>query len=145
LTSDKTRYVTHDAVAGTLDRPYACLPQEAARVRCTAFVRGRAGQKHCHVYAPKAHESGSEGLPAAAPQPAPIVTVTVRTKVHRRVDLTGTSVRRRYRVRPRGRRRFGLYGVALTQGAMGFVRQALERFGLLGAGTLGLDGCGWRW
>jgi hypothetical protein len=50
--------------------------------------------------------------PQVAPlQPATMVTVAVRTKVHGRVDLTGTSVRRGHGVRPRERRLFGLLGV----------------------------------
>ncbi len=84
------------------------------------------------------------GPQVAKLQPATIVTIAVRTKVHGRVDLTRASVRRGHGVRPRGRRHFGLHGVSLTQGAMGLLRQALERFGLVGAGALGLDGRGWR-
>jgi len=54
LTSDKTRYVTLGVKTGAPDGHDAYLPQYAApRVRCTAFVRGRAGQKHCHAYTAK--------------------------------------------------------------------------------------------
>ena len=84
------------------------------------------------------------GPEIAKPQPPSIVTIAVRTKVPGRVDFTGTPVRRGHGVRPRRRRHFGLHGVALTQGAMGLVRQALERFGLIGAGALRRDGRGWH-
>ena len=40
----------------------------------------------------------------------------------------------------------GMRGLALTQGTMGLVRQSRKRFGLVGAGVLGLErlGLGWR-
>src|SRR5919108_3164769 len=79
------------------------------------------------------------GPEIAKPQPASVVTTGMRTKVHGRVDFTGTPVRRGHGVRWHRRRCLGRRGVALTQGAMGLVRRALERFGLLGAGVLGRD------
>ena len=52
MTSDKARYVPHGVNAGAPDGHCARLPQYAAGVlRCTACVRGRAGQKHWHAYA----------------------------------------------------------------------------------------------
>jgi hypothetical protein len=83
------------------------------------------------------------GPQVAQPQPAPIGTVTVRTKVHRRVDLTGASVRARQRVRWHRRRGLGMRGLALTQGTRRLVRQALERFGLGGPLALGLGRHRW--
>jgi hypothetical protein len=51
-TSDKARYVPHGVNAGAPDGHCARLPQYAAGVlRCTACVRGRAGQQHWHAYA----------------------------------------------------------------------------------------------
>ena len=51
VTSDKARYVTHDAVAGAPDGHCAHLPPDAApRVRCTVFVRGRVGARDLYAY-----------------------------------------------------------------------------------------------
>src|SRR2546427_1869552 len=84
------------------------------------------------------------GPQVAKLQPATIGTIALRTKVHRRVDLTRTSVRRGHGVRLRRRKRFGLHGVSLTQSAMGLVRQALERFGLVDAFAPGFERLSWR-
>src|SRR5215471_445166 len=81
------------------------------------------------------------GMPVGAqivhPQPAAIVTAQMRTEAHGRVDLTGASVRGRQRVRWHWRRGLGMRGLALTQGTVRLVRQALERFGLGGPLALG--------
>jgi len=84
------------------------------------------------------------GPQVAKLQPATIGTIALRTKVHRRVDLTRTSVRRGHGVRLRRRKRFGLHGVSLTQSAMGLLRQALERFGLVDAFAPGFERLSWR-
>ena len=94
--------------------------------------------------APEAAAGMAIGPQGAQLPPAPLVTGTVRTKVHRRVARSGPSGRRGHGSRPRGRRRLGLHGGTGTPGAMRLVRQGRECIGLLGAGALGLAGRGWR-
>src|SRR4029453_7052368 len=86
------------------------------------------------------------GPEIAQAEPAPIGTMAVRTKVPGGVDLTGSPVRRGHGVGRYRRGRLGMRGISLTQGTMGLVRQSLKRFGLVGAGALGLErlGLGWR-
>src|SRR5215831_15246273 len=87
------------------------------------------------------------GLEIAKAEPAPIVTMAVRTKVPGGVDLTGPPVRRghgggRYR-----RGRLGMRGLSLTQGTMRLVRQALKGCRRGGAVALRFEGLGllrWR-
>src|SRR5215467_1433123 len=86
------------------------------------------------------------GPEIATPQPAPIVTTGVRTKVPGGVDRTGPPVRRGHGVGRYRRGRLGMRGLSLPQGTRRLVRQSLKRFGLVGAGALGLKrlGLGWR-
>ena len=67
----------------------------------------------------------------------------MRTEVLRGVNLTRASVGRGHGVRRHRRKRFGMRGISFTQGTMGLFRQALKRFGLVGAGALGLSWRGW--
>jgi hypothetical protein len=70
-TSDKARYVADGAGAGAPDGHCARLPQYAAGVlRCTACVRGRAGQQHWHASAAKRMRLLGEGLPRALRRPS---------------------------------------------------------------------------
>ncbi len=91
--------------------------------------------------------NGRKSVGAEIPQsePAPIVTIAVRTKVPGRVDRTGTPVGRCHGIGRYWRRRFGIRGVLVTQGAMGLVGEALERFGLVGTRALGFEGLGQSW
>ena len=72
--------------------------------------------------------------------PATIVTTGVGTKVHRGVHSAGAAVGRGHGVGWHRRRRFGMCSVSLTQGAMRFLGQALEGFGLVGAVAFGFGG-----
>src|SRR5262245_15680981 len=51
------------------------------------------------------------GAQVAQPQPTPVVTAWMRTKVLRRVDHTGAPVEREYRSGGHCRCGFGLYGL----------------------------------
>jgi hypothetical protein len=79
--------------------------------------------------APGAATGMTVGAEIPQPEPAPIVTIAVRTKVPGRVDRTGTPVGRCHGVGRHRRRRFGRRGVLCTQGAM----------------ALGCEGLGQRW
>src|SRR4029453_18246286 len=78
------------------------------------------------------------GPEIAQAEPAPIGTMAVRTKVPGGVDLSGPPGRRGHGVGRYRRGRLGMRGLSLTQGTMGLGRQSLKRFGLVGAGALGL-------
>src|SRR5262249_35237759 len=132
-TLGEARQDAHDALHGRL----FAVEEGAMGLQKVALARGTV------ELTPGTTARMAIGPQVAQRQPATIGTVAMRTKVPGRVDLTGTSVRRGHGGRPGGRRRFGLHSVALAQGAMGLVRQALECFGLLGADALGLDGRGW--
>lgn len=86
------------------------------------------------------------GPEIAKPEPTPIVTITVRTKVHGGVDLTGPPVRRGHGVMCRSghmwyrKRRLGRRGLSLTQSTIRFVRQSLEGCRLVGAVAYGRVG-----
>src|SRR5919108_2975729 len=67
----------------------------------------------------------------------------MRTKVPGGVDRTGTPVRRGHGGRPSRRRWSSCSDLLLTQGTVGLVRQARERFRLCGTLTLRPDGLGW--
>ena len=70
--SDKAPYVADGVNTSAPDHPYARLPQDAAAVmRCTACVRGRAGQKHCHAYARLRMSRPRPPGPAPPPARAP--------------------------------------------------------------------------
>src|SRR5215471_21138896 len=86
------------------------------------------------------------GLEIAQAEPAPVVTMAVRTKVPGGVDLTGPPVRGGHGGGWYRRGRLGMRGISLTQGTMGLARQPCKRFGLVGAVALGLErlGLGWR-
>src|SRR5712692_8291066 len=83
--------------------------------------------------APRAAIGMTVGPEIAEPEPTPIVTMTVRTKVHGGVDLTGPPVRCGHGVRWYRRRRLGRRGISLTQSTTRLVRQALEGLRLIGA------------
>src|SRR4029453_2661217 len=80
------------------------------------------------------------GPEIAQAEPAPIVTMAVRTKVPGGVDLTGPPVRRGHGVGRYRRGRLEMRGIAFTQSTMGLVRQPFKRFGLVGAVTFGREG-----
>jgi len=87
------------------------------------------------------------GTEIAKPEPAPIVTSAVRTKVPGGVDLTGPPVRRGHGVGRYWRGRWGMCGLSLTQGTLRLVRQSLKGCGLGGAVALRFEGLGllrWR-
>src|SRR5262245_9133864 len=67
------------------------------------------------------------GAEIPQPEPAPIVTIAVRTKVLGSVDRTGTPVGRGHRIGWHWRRCFGRRGVLFTQDAMGLVGEAEEQ------------------
>ena len=92
--------------------------------------------------APRATAGMAIGPQVAQTEPAPVVTVPMRTKVRRGVDRARASVGRRHR--SRRHRRWGLRRchLLLTQGTMGLFRQAGKGFGLGGAAALGLQGLG---
>ena len=83
------------------------------------------------------------GAQIAQPEPAAIGTSGMGTKVPRGVHGMGTSVREGHGIGRHRRRGFGMRGISLTQGTMGLCRQALKRFGRLGAVALGLRRYGW--
>ena len=85
------------------------------------------------------------GAEIPQPEPAPIVTIAVRTKVPGSVDLTGTPVGRCHGIGRHWGRCFGRRGVLCTQDAMGLVGEVLERFGLVGARARGFEGFGQSW
>src|SRR5215510_14982901 len=78
------------------------------------------------------------------PQPAAIVTMAMGTKMHRRIHRPGAAVRKRHGIGPSRRRWRSRPDLLFTQRTVRLVRQALERFGLGGALSLGLDGGGGR-
>ena len=55
----------------------------------------------------------------------------------------GPSVREGHGIGRHRRRGFGMHGISLTQSTMGLCRQALKRFGRIGAVALGLRRHGW--
>ena len=55
----------------------------------------------------------------------------------------GPSVREGHGSGRHRRRGFGMHGISLTQGTMGLCRQAIKRFGRIGAVALGLRRHGW--
>ena len=85
------------------------------------------------------------GAQIPQPEPAPIVTIAVRTKVPGGVNLTGAPVRRCHGVGRYWRWWFGIRRVSCTQGTLRLVGQALEGLGFVGAGSLGLEGLGLSW
>jgi len=77
------------------------------------------------------------GAQIAQPQPPPVVTARMRTKVLRGVNDAWAPVGRGHGVGRRSRGRLSLRSVVLTQDTMGFLCQPLKRFRLVGAGALG--------
>jgi hypothetical protein len=59
------------------------------------------------------------------------------------VNLTGAAVGRWHRIGSYRRGCFGMRCLVFTGDAMGFVGETLERFGLVRAVALGLDGLSW--
>jgi hypothetical protein len=76
-------------------------------------------------------------------RPAAILTIAVGTKGHRGVHGTGAAVRWWHGSGLSRRRWRSLAGLSLTQGTVGLVRQARERFGRGGMRALGLRCHGW--
>jgi hypothetical protein len=122
-----------------LDRRLFAVEEGAMGLQKVALTRDTV------ELAPGAAAGMTVGAEIAQPEPAPIVTIAVRTKVPRSVDLTGTPVGRCHGSGRHRRKRFGRRSVLFTQGAMGLVRQAFERFGLVGARALGCEGLGQSW
>src|SRR5262252_209455 len=85
------------------------------------------------------------GTQVAQASPTAVVTARTRTEVLRGVNFAGAAVGRWHRFGRYRTRRFGMYGVSLTQGAVRLLRQPLKRFRLVGALTLGLEGRRGRW
>jgi hypothetical protein len=67
----------------------------------------------------------------------------MRTEVVGGVNLTGAAVGRWHRIGSYRRGCFGMRCLVFTGDAMGFVGETLERFGLVRAVALGLDGLSW--
>src|SRR4249919_542755 len=112
------------------------MEERAMGLQKVALTRGTV------ELAPGAATGMTVGAQMPQPEPAPIVTIAVRTKVPGRIDLTGTPVGRCHGIGRHRRRRLGRRGVLFTQGAMGLVGEALERFGRVGARALGCEGLG---
>ena len=87
--------------------------------------------------APGAATGMTVGAEIPQPEPPPVITTGMRTKVPRGIDCTGTPVGRCHGIGRHRRRRFGRRGFLLTQGAMGLFGQTLERFGFVRAGAAG--------
>ena len=83
------------------------------------------------------------GAQVGQPRPTAIITIAVGTEMHRGVNGTGTAVGGRHGIGPYRRCWGTLSGRLLTQGTVGLVRQACERFRFTGASAFGLDGLGW--
>ena len=92
--------------------------------------------------APRAAIGMTVGPEIAEPEPAPVVTAPMRTKVLRGVDRARASVGRKHR--SRGHRRWGLRKryLLLTPGTMRLFCQAVKGCGLGGAAAPGLQGLG---
>src|SRR5262249_4730985 len=80
--------------------------------------------------APRAAAGMAIAPQMAQPQPAPIGTIAVRTKVHGGVALTGASVRHRHRLGTHQRPWRACAGCLFPEGAMRFVGEALKGFRL---------------
>jgi hypothetical protein len=122
-----------------LDRGLFAVEERAMRLQKGALARRTV------ELTPRATTGMAVGPEIAQAEPAPIVTIVVRTKVPGGVDFTRTPVRRRHRGGRYRRRRLGRRGLSLTQGTMGLVRQAVKGFRLVGSCALGLDGRRCRW
>src|SRR6266487_422967 len=86
--------------------------------------------------APRAPAGMAVGAEVAQPSPPLIVTTCMGAEVHRSVDCTRTSVRRRHRFGGPWRRGRGMVSRVSTRGTGRFLRQALEGCGLVGAFAL---------
>jgi len=80
----------------------------------------------------------------AQPAPAALGTLGVGPQVPRGVHGLGPSVREGHGSGRHRRRGVGMHGLSLAQGTRGLCRQALKRFGRLGAVARGLRRHGWR-
>jgi len=92
---------------------------------------------------PRAAVGMPVGAQLAKAQPASIRAARMGTKMHGGVKHTGASVGRWHRIGSYRRGRFGMRRLVFTGDAMGFVRETLAGFGLVGAVALGLDGLSW--
>ena len=92
---------------------------------------------------PRAATGMAIGPQIPQPSPTAIGTIGGGTKVHRGVHGTGAAVRWGHGSGPSRRRWRARSGRLLTQGTMGLVRAARERFGLGGTRALGLSWYRW--
>src|SRR4029453_13736894 len=95
-----------------LDRRLFAVENRTVSLQKVSLTRGTV------ELAPGAATGRAIGPQIAEPEPSSVVTAGMRTNVHGGAALTGPPIRLGPGVGRHGRRRLGMHGVSLTEGAV---------------------------